>query len=155
MKFPALKTKDLNGEQRILPDSFKGEINLLIVAYQQYHQAEVNTWVPLADQLEAQFPDFHYYELPVVGRMGPFGRMQLDFWMRQGIPSPTTRERTLTLYIDRAGFRQSLHIETEETIALLLLDRSDHVIWQGYGPYDESTVAELRRAVAQAYAIPA
>lgn len=155
MKFPTLKTKDLNGEQRDLPESFKGEINLIIVGYQEWHQTEIDTWLSLADQLEAEFPDFHYYELPVVGSMGPFGRMQLDFWMRQGIPNRTTRERTLTLYIDRAGFRQSLNIERDETIALLLLDRSDRVIWQGYGPYTESNAAGLRAALAHESAIPA
>ena len=147
MRFPTLTTKDLNGNRRHLPDDFKGDINLLLIAYLRQHQDDVDTWVPRLEELEAQHPSFRYYELPVVAPLSRLGRMSLDFGMRAGIPDPDTRERTLTLYVDRAEFRRSLDIPTEDTIALVLLDHDHQVTWQGLGPWQEATAADLDTAL--------
>lgn len=147
MQFPKLTTRDLNGAKRDLPDDFGGEINLLLVAYLRHHQEDVDTWVPRLRELEADIPGLRYYELPVVGPMNRLGRLSLDLGMRAGIPDPDVRERTLTLYVDRAEFRRSLGIPTEDTIALVLLDRDHRVAWQDLGPFRDDTASELDRAL--------
>lgn len=147
MRFPNTTTRDLNGDLRTLPADFTGELNLILLAYQQWHQREVDSWVPLAEKLEKEYPDFRYYELPLVGNMNFIGRLSLDYWMRQGIPDKRTRARTLTLYQDRADFRQKLNIETEETIALVLLNGSGDVLWQALGPYADQTARSLSSVI--------
>lgn len=149
IQFPELTTKDLNSDSYTLPGAFAGHRNLILIGYEQYHQNEVNTWFPLAEELEKNVEGFRYYELPVVGKMNMFGKMQLDFWMRQGIPDRAARARTLTLYIDRDTFRQQLAIDTDRTIALLLLDEGGRVIWREMGPYSEEAGQSLRSMVSE------
>lgn len=143
MKFPSISSKDLNGRQRTLPNDFEGNWNLLLIAYEQWQQNEVNTWLPVVDKLENDVDGFHYYELPVVGEMGMFGRMQLDYWMRNGIPDSETRDRTITLYTDQTDFRDALEIPDQEHIALLMLDNDGNVIWRGDGAYSSDTAKSL------------
>lgn len=148
MRFPTITTDDLNRQQRVLPRDFAGDVNLLLVAYLQQHQREVNTWVPSLLELERRIDGFRYYELPVVGKMNLVGRKSLDYFMRAGIPDPDVRERTLTLYVDRAEFRRALDIPTEDTIGLVLLDAHHEVVWQGLGPWQQATAVALEAALA-------
>ena len=148
-KFQSLTTYDLNGKSVTLPDDFEHDFNLLFVAYDRWHQREVDSWVPFAAELEAEFDQFHFYELPVVGQMNLIGRTRLDFIMRQGIPNPETRGRTLTYYVDRAKFRQMLGIETADHIAVILVDRSGSVLWKTYGPFAEEQAIDLKNKLQE------
>ena len=152
VRFPTLITKSLNGNSLTLPRDFAGEVNLVLIGYVEQDQVAIDTWFPLADELVGEYDGFDYYELPTVGEMNVFGRMQLDFWMRAGIPDIGQRGRTLTLYIDRDNFRESLAIETDRTIAVLLLDGNGDVIWRALGPYTDAAGRSLREAVAAAMA---
>ncbi|MCG8349983.1 MAG: hypothetical protein MI924_19635 [Chloroflexales bacterium] len=46
MKFPNVATKDLNGDAKTLPNDFAGDLNLLLIAYEQWQQREVDSWLP-------------------------------------------------------------------------------------------------------------
>jgi hypothetical protein len=72
--------------------------------------------------------------------------------MRAGIPDPATRARTITLYLDKAGFRESLDIENEANIWLYLFDRSGQVLWRVEGGFTEEKGATLRDIVIQTLA---
>ncbi len=143
MQFPIITTRDLNGDEKTLPADFTGDINLIFIAYYQWHQREVDSWIRTANQLEKEFENFQYYELPVVGEMNWFGQKQLDFWMRTGIQDRKTRARTLTLYVNQSEFRQQVGIDTENTIALILLNREGKLLWQALGPYSDETAQSL------------
>lgn len=152
MQFPTLTTRDLNGRAVTLPADLEGGVNILLVAYTQWQQAEVDTWLgPLGDW-EREWAGVRVYELPVVGRMGPAEQRRLDGWMRWGIPDVATRARTLTLYVDRTAFRAALGIPTEDTVAVVAISRDGTVLWRGLGPYDPATARSLRDAVAAAVA---
>ncbi len=148
-KFQSLTTYDLNGKSVTLPDDFKHDFNLLFVAYDQWHQREVDGWVPFAAELESEFENLRFYELPVVGNMNMFGRKQLDFWMRQGIPDQETRGRTLTYYVDRSDFRDMLGIEVADHIAVVLVDQAGTVLWKTYGVFAPEKSVELKGLLDQ------
>jgi hypothetical protein len=57
--------------------------------------------------------------------------------MRAGIPNPLTRERTITLYLHKPAFMQSLEMEDEEHIYILLLDKNHNEISRFRGMYSE------------------
>jgi hypothetical protein len=57
--------------------------------------------------------------------------------MRAGIPNPLTRERTITLYLQKPAFMQSLEMEDEEHIYILLLDTNHNEISRLRGLYSE------------------
>jgi hypothetical protein len=101
MGFPTVSGSNLLRQKRILPQYFQGNFNLVFIAFQQWHQIEVDSWIPLAMMLEQQYEDLAYYELPTIQSLNSFSKMFINEGMRAGIPNPKTRERTITLYLDK------------------------------------------------------
>jgi hypothetical protein len=133
MRFPEISCENLARETFDLPGDFEGEFNLCLIAFQRWHQPLINSWVPLARQLEEEYPRFCYYEFPVIRRLNPLFRSFIDQGMRGGIPESTARHKTITLYTDKAAFRRALEIDDEEEIHLRLVDREGVVHWGAAG----------------------
>ena len=106
----------------------------MFIPFQRWHQAEVDSWGSLAEELEQQYEGLFYYELPTLQSGGPFYKIFLNEGMRAGIPNPETRERTITLYLDKANFRTALGMADEEHIYILVVDRQGYEFFQGVRP---------------------
>jgi hypothetical protein len=150
MKLPKVKGSNLNRKKMVFPDDFAGRINLVFIAFLRWHQDHIDEWVPFVAELAQEFPDLHYYEFPTLSDRGLLYRTFLNEGMRAGIPSSATRGRTITLYLDKAAFRQSLEIQNEQNIWLYLFDRSGEVLWRLEGRYTDEKGAALRDFVSQA-----
>jgi len=137
MRFPQVTGSNLLRRKVTLPDDLQGELNILFIAFQQWHQAWVDSWVPLARQLEQSFPGLQFYETPVIQKMNIVSQTFINEGMRAGLPNPTTRQKTITLYIDKKAFRQALDIPHEDTIWVLVLDRQGNVLWRTEGTYSQ------------------
>jgi hypothetical protein len=144
MKLPTVEGSNLNRKKMIFPDDFDGEVNLVFIAFLRWHQDLIDEWVPFVAQLAEQFPSLHYYEFPTLSERGFFYRTFLNEGMRAGIPSPATRERTITLYLDKLAFRKALDIENEQDIWLFLFDKTGQVLWRIAGRFSEEKGAALR-----------
>lgn len=152
-KFPVTWAKNLSGASVELPSQFAGQMNLLFIAFHQWQQNSINTWLPLAEQLEEIVPGLHYYELPVIRQMNSFAQAFINAGMRAGIPSQDSRNRTITLYLDKESFKQSLGITSEDSIQVLLVDRSGNVLWSVKGDFyldkGEALIDALKTAIKQ------
>jgi hypothetical protein len=137
MRFPEVSGSNLLRRKLILPDDLQGELNILFVAFHRWHQGLVDGWLPLARQLEQTFPGVQYYETPVIQKMNFVYQTFINEGMRVGIPDPTSREKTITLYLEKGAFRRALDIPNEETIRVLVLDRQGNVLWQTDGEYSQ------------------
>jgi hypothetical protein len=147
--FPAVRASNLNGRPFNLPGDFEGERNLVILAFQREQQALVDSWSPVIAHLLARYTDLRLYELPTISRGNPLFRASLDRAMRGGIPDRQARDHTITLYLDKAAFRQALDLPHEDTIYALLLDRTGRVLWRGQGERTAQLARELEQALAQ------
>jgi hypothetical protein len=135
MQFPAVTGSNLQRKKLNLPQDFKGELNLVLIAFQQWQQTQVDTWIPFARQLEETHPGVRYYELPTIQRLNVVARTFINEGMRAGLPNPIVRERTITLYLDKDEFRQALQLPHEDDIHVLLLDRQGQVRWRAEGAF--------------------
>jgi hypothetical protein len=133
MRFPQITAENLARETFDLPADFEGDFNLCLIAFQQWHQRLINSWIPLAQKLEETHPAFRYYEFPVIRRVNVLYRNFIDGGMRAGIPDPVARHKTITLYTDKAAFERPLEIESEDDIHLRLVDRQGVVHWHAAG----------------------
>ena len=143
MSFPVVNGSNLRREKITLPQDFEGQFNLTFIAFQQWQQEEVNSWIPLAENLEEQFPGLVYYELPTIRSLGTFSRFFINEGMRAGIPSQKSRERTITLYLDKDEFRSTLSMEDENHIYILLLNKQGEEFWRERGSYNLEKQTEL------------
>jgi hypothetical protein len=149
MIFPELQGSNLHRQKITLPADLQGELNILFIPFYQWHQNLVDAWVPLARQLEMELPGVAYYELPVIRSMNILSRTFINEGMRAGIPDPISRERTITLYLDKDAFRRMLDMPDEETIYILVVDREGNVVWRAQGAYSEEKGAQLTGALQE------
>ena len=149
MQFPAVRGSSLSGREYSLPADFEGEVNLVLVAFQRWQQELVDTWLPTARRLAETYPTLRYYELPTISRLNFLARAFIDSGMRAGIPDPTARATTITLYLDKLSFRQALELPEEETIYVMLVDRQGQVLWRADGAFAPETGQELEQAIAR------
>ena len=147
MKFPSVTGTNLLREHLSLPQDFKGEYNLLFVPFQQWQQMEVNSWLDFTSQLEQTFPGLAHYELPTIQKRSSISQWFINEGMRAGIPDSQTRAQTVTMYIDKAAFRQALEISDEQHITLLLTDAEGEIVWRERGAFSADKGASLTQAL--------
>jgi len=147
--FPTVTGSNLLRQKLTLPHDFHGELNLVFIPFWQWQQLEVNSWVPWTRELEAETSGLVYYELPTIQSRSALSRMFINEGMRAGIPDPTTRQRTITLYLDKPAFRRTLEMNDEEHIYILLVDRQGQILFRARGPYHPETASALRQAIQQ------
>lgn len=135
--FPTVTGQNLLGEKLTIPHQLQGKLNLLVVAFQQWHTQLIATWVPFLETLVAGYPDIQYYELPTLRQFNFLSRKIIDSGMRGGIPSTEMRARTITLYLDKTEFDKALQIPTEDTIYLFLVDCEGRILWRDQDRYSE------------------
>jgi uncharacterized protein (DUF924 family) len=122
----------------------------VIVPFQQYHQNTVNTWLPAMQEIEAAFPRFIFYEMPTIYEMPALSRTFINEGMRAGIPNQTSRERTITLYLNKAEFKSALEIPNEEDIFLFLVKRDGEILWRMTGAHTAEKAEELVKVIEAA-----
>ena len=149
MLFPNVSGANLKREKLSLPEDFASELVIALVAFQQWQQRQVDTWLPFAEQLEQEYAGVRYYELPVIRRMNILSRTFINEGMRAGIPNPKARERTVTLYLDKTNFRAALGILHEQSIYVLLLTSAGKVLWKTEGEFTTEKGEALRTALEE------
>jgi len=149
MTFPTVSGSNLLREKLTLPRDFQGELNLVFIPFERWHQMEVDSWSALAEELEEKYEGLVYYELPTLQNGGSIYKIFLNEGMRAGIPNPKTRERTITLYLDKAEFRAALDMKDEEHIYILVVDRQGNEFFRLRGQYNRQGETALRQALSQ------
>jgi hypothetical protein len=147
MRFPAARGDNLLRQTMNLPQDLEGELNILLIAFQRWQQTLVDTWLPTVQQIEQAHPHVRYYELPTIQRLNVLAQTFINAGMRAGIPDPMARERTITLYVDKAAFRKALELPHEESIYVLLVNRQGQVLWRTEGAYTPDNAAALAAAI--------
>ena len=146
-RFPLVEGTNLEGERFALPTDFKGELNVVLVAFKREQQTDVDSWTPLLKSVAETRRDLRTYELPVLARGYRLMRPFIDGGMRRGIPDVAVRAATITLYIDKTPFREALRLPDEDRIYVLLVDRRGRVQWRTDGRFDERAGADLVRRI--------
>jgi hypothetical protein len=149
MRFPEVTGSNLLRSKITLPDDLQGELNILFIAFYQWHQALVDSWVPWAQQIEQAHPNVQFYEIPVIRKMNFLSRTFINEGMRAGIPNPTSREKTITLYLDKEELRRALEIPDEETIRILILDHQGNILSQTEGAFSQEKADFLFEAIQE------
>ncbi|MEL6385249.1 MAG: hypothetical protein AAFQ89_22845 [Cyanobacteria bacterium J06626_18] len=145
--FPNVSGFNLLGDQFYFPSDFTAPYNVVLLVYTQPQQNDVYTWVPLLEQIEADYNDVEYYELPTLPEFNAAARAQLDQWMIAGIPDEATRDRTITLYLDVETFNQAVNIDSTEAIQLLLVTPNGEILWRTEGRFSEAKGEALQTRI--------
>ena len=141
--FPSVSFENLEKKTFNLPQDFKGELNLVLIAFQRAQQSDIETWFAVGDSLEKEFEEFAFYEIPTISRLNPVSRWFINTGMRAGINDEATRRRTITLYVDKELFKDSLNIDSENTIHPMLITPQGKVLWRTQGVMTAASKQDL------------
>jgi hypothetical protein len=154
MQFPVISGQDLLRRSVVLPSGLEGQYNIVLVAFQRWHQGLIDSWLLPISKLEERYPGLRHYEVPVLPRMNLFSRTFINEGMRAGIPDPTVRAATVTLYVDRDAFMRRLELPGDHTIYTMLLDSQGNVLWRSSGVYSPQVGESLEAMLAMLVAEP-
>jgi hypothetical protein len=129
-----------------LPKAFDARSNIVIVAFRREQQKDVDTWIPLADEIMKKNSEVNFYEVPVIYELGAFSRSWINNGMRRGIPSETARKRTITVYTKREKFFKIMKMK-EEKIYILLLNNKGKIIWKAEGVKTKEKARALKALI--------
>lgn len=150
-KFPIVSGENLEHEEMTLPRDLKGETNIAIVAFQQWHQSLVNEWIGFLNPTLPNNKDIEIYELPTLNRAWYLMRWMIDGGMRAGIHNKDTREHTITLYIKKSDFKEALEIPNEKTIYVFVLDSEGTIHHKSDGRFTQEKGDALIESIIQLY----
>ena len=146
-RFPHVEGTNLEGRRFDLPADFEGNYNVVLIAFHREQQDDVDTWLPFLRHVTALEGNVRVYELPTLSRGYRFMRRFIDGGMARGIPERTTREATITLYIDKTPFKSALAIANEDSICTLLVANDGTVLWRADGRFTPDAGSRLAAAL--------
>ncbi len=75
--FPKVSGIDLEGNKQELPQVFKNEFNLVVVAFRREQQTQVDTWIKAIESILKAKPNLSFFEIPLIYELSTFKR----FWI--------------------------------------------------------------------------
>lgn len=148
-RFPEIEGTSLSLVEHRIPGTLAGQVNLLLIAFRQWQQRDVDTWVPTAAALAEEYAGFRAYELPVISRAYRPVSGFIDGGMRSGIPDPGVRDSTITIYLDRKRFLRALDIDSVGEIVPMLVTPDGTILWRTRGRMTDDGDQGLRTAVEE------
>jgi hypothetical protein len=141
----------LDGTEHHLPRGLPAERTLVVLAFRQRQQADVDRWIDLAVALGV--PGSHHgaseprltavVEVPVLGRRYLPARRFIDGGMVTAIRDPAVLARTITVYTDPAAYRRRCGVATADQVTAMLVDREGTASFQAIGPPTPASAQEL------------
>ena len=147
--FPTITGKNLNKQVTAIPDDFSEQPLIVIAAFQRWHQNLVDESMENLDKMNMN--DTHtVIELPVIKKYSMLQRMRLDGLMRAAISDFGVRQRTITVYLDKQAFRDSLNIPNEDTMYWFVVDHTTKsILLRGSGIMTPEDIRQIKtRTVA-------
>ena len=145
--FPPVTSYSLDKQKVDLPTGMEGQVNLLLISFQQEQMKDLETWFPVAQGIQHSDFNFRYYRLPVASRENILFRWWEVSSMRSDETDPETWHWIVPLFLDKEDFRHSLQIPDEKQVVILLTDRQGHILWRASGPLTPEKRAALNAAM--------
>lgn len=133
--FPSVRGKSLDGQETMIPEVFKGKKVILVLAYKQNTQFDVDRWG--IGFFTASLPLPPIYEIPTIpGLIPSLFKGSIDEGMKKGIPKESWKD-VVTIYGgDGEKLTEWTGTENPNNARVILLDEEGRVLWfhdRGYG----------------------
>lgn len=141
MKFPTVTADSLAGTKESIPESCRGKVTLVAVAFLRESQSQLDSWLNPFYEKFGKRDGFMFYEIPMISSGYKFMKFVIDGGMRGGIPS-FKHKHVVTMYGDVEKYLTALHLDPRYGYAFLL-DREGAIRFQAQGYATEQSLKEL------------
>lgn len=142
-QFPAIQATNLNNKRLHFPEDFSGQLNLVVISFAREQQHDVDTWIPMAREIQSKHSKFNYYELPTMSRENLLYRWWFDAALRNNTNDRDLHNQILTAYVNKRKFLTALHIADEKQAVAVLVDRAGKIYWRADGAFTEQDKLSL------------
>ncbi|MCC7382178.1 MAG: hypothetical protein IT384_10125 [Deltaproteobacteria bacterium] len=143
-RFPSVRGKSLSGTEVELPRHFSGEPTLLLIAYEQRAQFDLDRWLLALSEAGVRTP---IYEVPTIpGVLPGLFASRIDEGMRSGIPSEDWAS-VVTVYEDGEAIAAFTGNERRSTGRVVLIDARGVVRFFHDEGFSVRALNGLRRAI--------
>jgi hypothetical protein len=140
-RLPDVTADSLAKTRESIPESAKGKVTLIAVAFLQQSQSQLDSWLgPFAARFGGK-DGFTFYAVPMISSGYKFMQLIIDSGMRGGIPREK-HKNVVTMYGDVEKYMKELNLEPRFGYAFLL-DREGIIRWQGQGFATAESLKEL------------
>ena len=140
-RFPEVTAESLAKTRESIPESAKGKVTLIAVAFLQQSQPQLDSWLePFINKFGSK-EEFTFYEVPMISSGYKFMRFVIDSGMRGGIPQ-NKHKHVVTMYGNVEQYMNELNLDARFGYAFLL-DKEGIIQWQGQGFSTTETLKEL------------
>jgi len=140
-RFPEVTAQSLANTSESIPDSAKGKVALIAVAFLRESQPQLDSWLgPFTERFGSK-EGFTFYEVPMISSGYKFMRSVIDGGMRGGIPKEK-HKNVVTMYGDVEKYMNALNLDSRFGYAFLL-DQEGIIRWQGQGFATAEMLKEL------------
>lgn len=144
---PPVDTQTLSGRSVVLPAAASAERTVLLLAFRQRHQDDLDAWRPhlaaLAAPGEVDWVELPYVDVPRL--LKGIIRAAMD----RSIDDPVTRDHFAPVWGSPAQVQAGLQITDDEQIVVLVVDRGGEVLWRRTGPPGADGPAALEAALGR------
>ena len=143
---PRIEGDSLAGHHVILPDAVGGKVTVLVMGFSKASKAPTSAW---GNKLETDFgaiTDFALYQLPVLEDVPSLIRGMVISSMKKGVPE-NRREYFVPLLHGESDLKKLVNYKEPDDAYLILLDRTDKIVYQMHGPFTETNYTEFRRHI--------
>jgi len=140
-KFPEIIAESLAKTRESIPESAKGKVALISVAFLRESQPQLDSWLEPFTEKYGSTQGFTFYEVPMISSGYKFMRSVIDGGMRAGIPKEK-HKNVVTMYGDVEKYMNALGLDSRFGYAFLL-DQEGIIQWQGQGFSTPETLKEL------------
>ena len=148
IRFPTVRGDTLNRETVTLPDFFASDYNLVILAFNREQQENVIDWLPIVQDLQAEYDELQYYSLGALPDVPPGVRLLISGGMSLAVESNVRDKATLAYLDDQMAFADALGLSRLDEPRLFILNSGSEVIWNGSGVVGNSQIEALLEQVA-------
>ena len=143
--FPSVHGRNLNKQNITVPDDYSEKNIIVFAAFQQWHQPDVDHSIALLEQNNMQ-QSYHIIEVPVIQKSTWFRQLRLDTIMRAGIRAPHIRQRTVTVYLDKANFCEQLNIANDNSIHWFVIAHlNKQILLRGEGKLTAEDLSQIQK----------
>ena len=140
-RFPEVTAQSLAKTDESIPDSARGKVTLITVAFLRESQPQLDSWLgPFTERLGSN-EGFTFYEVPMIAADYTSMRSVIDGGMRGGIPKEK-HKNVVTMYGDVEKYIKALSLDSQFGYAFLL-DQEGIIRWQEQGFATPETLTEL------------
>ena len=140
-KFPEVTADSLAGTKVSIPDSARGKVTLVVVAFLRENQSQLDSWLEPFIEKSGNREGFTFYEVPMISGGYRIMRFVIDGGMRGGIPEPK-HKHVVTMYGDVDKYLNALRLDRQYGYAFLL-DQEGIIRWQERGFSNQTTRTAL------------